>query len=243
VAAYSLRLLNTDYVGDAVVVRRASDNTTQSIGFVDGELDTDTLNTFCSGTDGFITTWLDQSGNGFDATNTTASQQPKIYDNVNGVITENGRPSLDFTGDSTGLQVNFNSFLSQPNNIFVIHKKTEEAGILFDGITFANRHTQTNDFINAGISLNNAYPYPEINKQNLLNVLFNETNSESRINGVLQATGDTGDDILTGFSLGTRLTLNFGFDGNMQEFIFYNSDESSNRTGIELNINTYYSIY
>jgi hypothetical protein len=46
-AAYSLRLLNTDYTGDAVVVRRASDNTTQNIGFVDGELDTDALNTFC----------------------------------------------------------------------------------------------------------------------------------------------------------------------------------------------------
>jgi len=34
-AAYSLRLLNTDYTGDAIVVRRASDNTTQNIGFID----------------------------------------------------------------------------------------------------------------------------------------------------------------------------------------------------------------
>ena len=41
--------------------------------------------------------------------------------------------------------------------------------------------------------------------------------------------------------------MNFAFglhaDGKMQEVIIYDSDQSSNRTGIESNINTYYSIY
>src|SRR5210317_1337729 len=78
-AAYSLRKLRSGYTGDAIEVRRASDNTTQDIGFVDGELDTTSLASFCSGTDGFVTTWYDQSGNGNDATQTTASNQPKIY--------------------------------------------------------------------------------------------------------------------------------------------------------------------
>jgi len=31
--------------------------------------------------------------------------------------------------------------------------------------------------------------------------------------------------------------------GTVQEFVLYNTDESSNRTGIESNINDYYSIY
>jgi hypothetical protein len=31
--------------------------------------------------------------------------------------------------------------------------------------------------------------------------------------------------------------------GNMQEMIFYTSDQSSNRAGIETNINDFYSIY
>ncbi len=78
-AAYSLRLLNTDYTGDAVVVRRASDNTTQNIGFIDGELDTDTLDTFCSGTNGFVATWYDQSGNEYDSINATASELSLIH--------------------------------------------------------------------------------------------------------------------------------------------------------------------
>jgi len=33
------------------------------------------------------------------------------------------------------------------------------------------------------------------------------------------------------------------WQGNIQEVIFYPSDQSSNRTGIETNINDFYSIY
>jgi len=36
---------------------------------------------------------------------------------------------------------------------------------------------------------------------------------------------------------------NFGFTGKYQELIFWDSDQSSNREGIETNQNTYYSIY
>jgi hypothetical protein len=32
-------------------------------------------------------------------------------------------------------------------------------------------------------------------------------------------------------------------DGTIQEFVLYTSDQSSNRTGIEDNINDFYSIY
>lgn len=39
---------------------------------------------------------------------------------------------------------------------------------------------------------------------------------------------------------GTNL---FFLAGNMQELIFYNSNQSTNKTGIETNINNYYSIY
>jgi hypothetical protein len=58
-AAYSLRLLRSAYTGDAIRVRRASDNTEQNIGFVNNELDTSSLTSFCSGTNGFVTTWYD----------------------------------------------------------------------------------------------------------------------------------------------------------------------------------------
>jgi hypothetical protein len=76
--AYSLRLLKSDYSGNAVRVRRASDNTEQDIGFANNELDTASLETFCSGTDGFVTTWYDQSGNAANVANAAASYQPQI---------------------------------------------------------------------------------------------------------------------------------------------------------------------
>jgi hypothetical protein len=86
-AAYSLRLLRTAYTGDAIRVRRASDNTEQDIGFVSNELDTSALTTFCSGTNGFVKTWYDQSGNGNDATQTTSANQPQIVSSGSVLIT------------------------------------------------------------------------------------------------------------------------------------------------------------
>src|SRR6056300_1672906 len=94
-AAYSLRLLSTSYTGDAIEVRRASDNATQDIGFVNNELDVTSLESFCSGTNGFVTTWYDQSGNGNDASQETAANQPQIVSSGS-VITENGKPIINF---------------------------------------------------------------------------------------------------------------------------------------------------
>ena len=77
-AAYSLRKLSGSYSGSAIRVRRASNNDEQDIGFVNNVLDTAALTTFCSGTNGFIKTWYDQSGNGKNIDTTNASIQPKI---------------------------------------------------------------------------------------------------------------------------------------------------------------------
>jgi len=102
-AAYSTRKLRTAYSGSAIRVRRASDNSEQDIGFVSNELDTTSLATFCSGTNGFVKTWYDQSGNTVDATQTTAANQPKIYDSSTGVLLENGKPTLSFDGTNDSL--------------------------------------------------------------------------------------------------------------------------------------------
>jgi len=228
-------------------VRRDSDNATANIGFVGGELNTTYLNEFCSGTDGFVTTWYDQSGNGFDATNTTASQQPKIYDSINGIITENGKPALKWTdGQIIGLKADFGQVYTQPNNFFVVHRKIVLSNYLFDGIDATNRNAQLTTFLFAGAFLFDAYPNSEPGNQNLLTALFDTTNSESYVNAQLEASGDVGTSSLSGVTIGTR--YDFGnaavtLDGTIQEFIVYNSDQSSNKTGIETNINDFYSIY
>jgi hypothetical protein len=104
-AAYSLRALSSSYTGPLVEVRRASDNATQDIyAKYDGSLNVDALESFCSGTGGFVTTWYDQSGNGNDATQSTASEQPQIVSSGS-VITENGKPALDFDATDDALIV------------------------------------------------------------------------------------------------------------------------------------------
>lgn len=103
-AAYSLRQLSSTYSGDAIRVRRSSDNTETNIGFVNNELDTTSLESFCSGTNGFVTTWYDQSGNGNDATQSTAVNQPQIVSSGS-VILENGKPAVQFDGSNDNFSV------------------------------------------------------------------------------------------------------------------------------------------
>ena len=99
-AAYSLRLLSSKYSGNAVTVRRSSDGTTANIGFSGTTLNTTALTNFCASTNCFVTTWFDQSGNGNDATQATAANQPQIVSS-GAVITQNGLPSIQLAASSS----------------------------------------------------------------------------------------------------------------------------------------------
>ena len=123
-AAYSLRSLACSYSHTAITqpanvqgftnstapvvrVRRSSDNALLDIGYTaNGDFDTTVLKNFASAGNAFVQTWYDQSGNSFDVTQSTMSQQPRI---VNAGIVErsNGKPSVRFIGvASTVLQNN-----------------------------------------------------------------------------------------------------------------------------------------
>lgn len=102
VIGLSLRKIKSSYEGSAITVRRASDNAETNIGFTaSGDLDVSSLNSFCSGTDGFVKTWFDQSGGNRSASQTTSANQPQIYKSDSGVVTQNGLPSIEFTGSRT----------------------------------------------------------------------------------------------------------------------------------------------
>jgi hypothetical protein len=92
--AFSVRKLSSAYIGNAIRVRRSSDNAPQDIGFTAaGDLDTVALKTFVGSGDGYVTIWYDQSGNGYNATQGTAANQPVIVSG--GVINrDNGQPSV-----------------------------------------------------------------------------------------------------------------------------------------------------
>lgn len=268
-AAYSLRLLRSTYTGSAIRVRRSSDNTEQDIGFVSGELDTSSLLSFVGtgGTDnGFVKTWYDQSGNGYDAEQTTIANQPQIVSSGS-VILENAKPIIQFDGVDDSLDNTIYSQVSSTGlSAFLVQQSTPSLnaitiGFGYDAPTskgallnanrfraspfldyqtagFEGRFDSTNNYINgarSGTSTTNQF---------LLTAITDGVNNTGFADGLQQGqvSISTPYDFASGLYIGKLLVGSFG-NFNAQEFIIYNSDQSSNRTGIETNINDFYSIY
>lgn len=75
------------YSGNCATVRRQSTNTTTTIGFLpNGKADVTSFNTFCSGTNCFLDSWVD-AVNGINTTDaSSAGFQPRMIVNANGNI-------------------------------------------------------------------------------------------------------------------------------------------------------------
>lgn len=252
-AAYSLRKLRSTYTGYAMRVRRSSDDTTLDVGFnTDGTLNTASMLSFVGAGNGFVTIWYDQSGNARNLEQVTSVIQPRI---ISGGVLEtlNGKPSI-YNGGSTSapwrMTVNFGVTLSQPNTMFNIGSNSNQTavGYLWDGITLANRNSLyeqsgTTYSMIAGGTLSSSY-VSNINTQRLLYARYNGASSSLAVNNATATNGNVGTNTLTG------LTINASYNGgtglspsNHQEFIIWNADKATDRTGISNNINTYYSTY
>jgi hypothetical protein len=257
-AAYSVRLLSGAYTGNAIRVRRSSDNAEQNIGFTAlGNLDTTALTTFCSGTDGFITTWYDQSGNSRDAIQTIAINQPQIVSSGS-IVTENGKSAIQYNGIPNGLTItnrpltgatSFSVFsivnLKTANNYEMIFVQTD--GLSNDGRLEIRRNSTNNSLQylgndNSGSSMNGTLP---INNTQILSSYIGFSNvATAYINNSLDATS-TNTNINIGnypSQIGQR-GVGFSLNGIIQEVVVYASNQSSNRSGINSNINSYYAIY
>jgi 3D (Asp-Asp-Asp) domain-containing protein len=246
--AYSVRKLSSTYTGSAIRVRRSSDNTEQDIGFTAlGNLDTTALTTFCSGTNGFVTTWYDQSGNGINATQTTAANQPQIVSSGS-VITVNSKPAI-FSNDKS--IANTALSLSVPITDFFNYKINVNTGAgyqcLYDGAGPENRrgffglqNSNIKDVIYDGLVLDG---YTSTLNQTLATNLRNGSNSKIYKNNSLISSGSSGVySPIIGIRFGKDNGDATGSNVYYQEFIRY-SGSSSNISGINTNINTYYAIY
>lgn len=97
VMAFSFRKILKNYLGSAVRVRRVSDNVESDIGFdSNGNFDLTAYNAFKGASSVRVKIWYDQSGSGYDATQTTNSLQPTIT-----IAGFNGAPQMEFGSSST----------------------------------------------------------------------------------------------------------------------------------------------
>tara|TARA_R110001606_G_scaffold193556_1_gene341260 strand:+ start:319 stop:1158 length:840 start_codon:yes stop_codon:yes gene_type:complete len=246
--AYDLRKISSTAT-NSIRVRRLSDNAEQDIGFNGDALDESALATFCSGTDGFVTTFYDQSGNSLNAVMVTASSQPRIC--LNGVIDSvNGKPAI--LGDGVNDSLRVASLVgSLPNTQFALYDKVGTSGYfgsygLTSSITGFGLGATGSRIYQNGAAFS---PFSSLNTQALLMMKSTElTTSDWKFY-------ENGNVIINnGEAIGTlaynRVSL-FDRPNNasrcnmyLQTYLLFNSDESiTNRVAIQDNINTYYSIY
>jgi hypothetical protein len=92
---YSLRLLNANYAGPVVRVRR--DNSDRDFGAT--EINDGSLESWVgAGNNGYVVTWYDQSGNGYDAREPSSQYQPLIVENGSIVTDTDGKVAIKGTG-------------------------------------------------------------------------------------------------------------------------------------------------
>lgn len=262
-AAYSVRKLRSAYSGSAIRVRRSSDNAEQNIGFDgSGNLDTTSLTSFCSGTNGFVTTWYDQSGNGRNATQTTAANQPQIVSSGSVILT-NTKPAMTFSGISNYFQFSSNFASFNNTSIFNVVEPSTYLGAaanarfydLYDGTYHiqylrdagsALLHTK-NTLWQSGLDATQYTTQNAPTAQFLSSVLALSTSNDLYFNNTIQSKTSSSNVGSTGTIgvIGQRADILSitQFIGNYQELIVYQSNQITNLTGINSNINTYYGIY
>lgn len=246
---FSLRKLSNSYNGNCIRVRRSSDNAALDIGFVNNVIDTASLLSFVGSGSGFVTIWYNQATNN-NATQTTAVNQPRIV-NAGVLEVKNGEPCLQFSGNqwfnlgSTITEINSTTALvmgrtdSNPVRRMSIFGTSVNANcasiLLLSNILFLQRQNGFSQTTSADTLTNQSIYFAQ--KGVGVTKVFKNTNelastfTPSAINNTFNQIGryTTNNPIFT--------------DGQIQEIVYWQTDEIANKVGIETNINSFYGTY
>jgi hypothetical protein len=231
-----------------------------------GYTDVDSLGTVA---DGFCDTWYDQSGNGNNAEQTAFGSQPQIFDSASptDLITENGKPVLDFSDvsqlttpfDTSSsafdlpqtmvLATRFVSGGSFENYNFVVSGGSSQVFGKFEMYSHPadGTYTQLRTGSGSGSAVNvNTSSFTSTDMY-LHSGIWGSSNMKMSYNGGSVITGGA-----TNSNDHTNILLALGATSNTisgafrtPEFIIWPTDQDSdgNLSGINTNINTYFSIY
>ena len=196
--------------------------------------------------DAFCKVWYNQSGNSNDATQTATGNQPQIVSS-GAVIVENGKPAVEFDGSNDFVATSdftaeaqpfYFSLVTAPNSTglsrFIDTNGTvtnDRIIITLDGSVYA---MSAGNVITGGTTTTT---------QQLLTADFDTTSSFLYKDGAQIISGDVGTRNINAVRIGANRNGIQAINGTIQEVLFYSSDQSTNRAGIETNINTFYNIY
>ena len=242
-AAYSLRQLQSGSY-PVVRVRRSNDNAEQD--FTATEVSDGTLAAWVgAGNNGILRTWYDQSGNNRHSSLFGSLPSWKIVDNGT-LVTSSGLAAINTT-DATqnaskritipglaGLTRADYFFVKETSDVIYMTPGSATSG----GIGYGWVAHQASSTAAGG----NNFGTPTLYANGALQSVATRDDVYNALNGrKLETT------INASFAAWTDFTLcfygGFGMDALIQEFIVYGTDQSTNRTAIEANINAHYSIY
>ena len=188
---------------------------------------------------GFVTTWYDQSGNGRNATQSTAASQPKIT--VNGILNTLGdKPAINFDGSGDSLNSPYNQ--GSTNEMYLVTQTSDTYfvyptnGLGTYGYVAQNGSTST--------SLHSGYGTPQLFTNGVLKTPVNRTDVYNILNGYklvnhknFSMSGWSPYPMILGVYSGSA-----DYNGNVHEWLIYPTLQGS-QSQIESNINTYYSLW
>ena len=238
--AYSLRKVVPGYAGFAIQIQSSS--ATQDIGFNSfGDLDVAAIRVFAGSGDAFVKTWYDQSGNGYNATQTTLAVQPKIYSGSLGtVVTQGGKPAISFVNNT----MNISGIPSSSNyNDFWVMQPTDDIFIPLIANS-GNRFSWVAQQDSTSTSLYEQFGTPSLYKNSTLSTPTTRGSIYTAFNGynLIHTAGANTTTWTSGWQI-AGYSSPYNFAGNLQEILIYTASVSTNRTYIENNINSYYGIY
>jgi len=246
-AAHSLRALMDDSANSPCArIRRSSDNA--EADFTPSEITDGTLTTWTGNNNGFINSLYDQTGNSCHATQDTAANQPQIVSSGS-LIKSGNHPAWEHQNVNPQQFLKFQGLANQsPLDSFYVVEANDstytypsgQSGGYYGFIVTDGASSDTNKF--------NSYGSPTLEVNGSEVSQANRDEIHDSLNGrklVYHRNGATAS--WTEVKIGqysTNTDSTFSLSGHkFSEIIWYNSDQHSNQSGIESNINTHYNIY
>ena len=268
-AAYSVRLLGSavgvpTYSGACMRVRRDSDNVEADVGFdsndelsltspISNTSDAQSYTDFADFVDhtgtpanAFLRAWYDQSSNGYDAQQATATSQAQIYDGTaittdsNGNIATKTGILMSATIPTTANDPFFTVFMSYATG------RREVVGLSATGGAFLNFEAGWNSGTQAKLIIGDGSTFastsgtissaPQVMTSYKLNDVSKLFSSSSQVGSTLT---DDLDNTTTTLEVGGR---NKGGDGYISEVLVYTKDMTASQSTIVANLEAYYTV-